>query len=140
MSADASETTVRDFFETVWNEGDVARAAEFLAADFVSHNGFQLELLGPEGYARGVAMMRHALPDLHTTLELVISTGDYVCVRGRDRGTHLGELFDHPPSGRAVSATWIEIFRIRDGKIAEGWLEMDTAGFLRQLTQDVTSE
>ena len=136
MPVASNETVVRRFFETVWNEGDVAQIASFMAADFAGHNGLQVEVTDADGYAGAVSMLRGAMPDLHTTLEIVVSDGDYVCVRGSDHGTHVGELFGHPGSGRDVSATWIEIFRMRDGKLAEGWLEMDTAGYLRQLTAD----
>ena len=134
MPVASNETVVRRFFEVVWNQGDVAQVDAFMAPDFVSHNGLHVAISDSAGYARGVSMLRGALPDLHTTLEILISQGDYVCVRGRDRGTHVEELFGHPGSGREITMSWIEIFRMRDGKLAEGWLEMDTAGFFGQLT------
>jgi hypothetical protein len=31
------------------------------------------------------------------------------------------------------TVTWIDIFQIEDGKLAEAWLEIDTADFGRQL-------
>jgi predicted ester cyclase len=136
MSAPSNETVVRQFFEVVWNQGDVTQIDAFMAPDFISHNGLRVVISDSDGYAKGVAMMRGGLPDLHTTLEILISDGDYVCVRGRDHGTHVGELFGHPGSGREMTMSWIEIFRMRDGKLAEGWLEMDTAAFFAQLAAD----
>lgn len=136
MPVASNETVVRRFFEVVWNEGDTARIDAFMAPDFVSHNGLRVAVSDADGYAKGVAMLRGAFPDLHTDLELVISDGDYVCVRGRDRGTHVGELFGHPGSGRELTTSWIELFRMRDGRLAEGWLEMDTAAFFSQLAAD----
>ena len=35
---------------TVWNHGDVTPAANFLAADFVSHNTLKVTVLDPDGY------------------------------------------------------------------------------------------
>src|SRR4051812_14835767 len=131
MPGDSNETVVRRFFELVWNQGDVTQIDAFMASDFVSHNGLQVAIDDSDGYAKSVSMLRSAMPDLHTTLEILISDGDYVCVRGQDRGTHVGELFGHPGSGRELAMSWIEIFRMRDGKLAEGWLEMDTAGLMR---------
>jgi len=133
VSSASNETTIRRFFEVVWNKGDVAQIDAFLAPDFRSHNGLQVAITDSAGYAHGVLMMRTALPDLSTMLELVFSDGDYVCVRGRDRGTHVGELFGRRGGGRTVTMTWIEIFRMQDGRAAEGWVEMDTADFFRQL-------
>ena len=37
------------------------------------------------------------------------------------------------PTGRRFAITWIDIFRIEDGKLAEAWLELDVAEFQRQL-------
>jgi predicted ester cyclase len=133
VASASNETTIRRFFEVVWNRGDVAQIDQFLTPDFCSHNGLQAAITDPPSYAEGVHMLRTALPDLSTTLEIVFSDGDYVCVRGRDHGTHVGELFGRPGSGRAVTMTWIEIFRMQDGRAAEGWLETDTADFFRQL-------
>lgn len=136
MPVASNETLVRRFFDNVWNEGDVAQIGAFMAPDFVSHNGLNVTIKDVDGYAGAVSMLRSAVPDLHTTLEIVMADGDYVCVRGRDHGTHVGELFGHPGTNRELTMSWIEIFRVNDGKLAEGWLETDTAGFLSQLTTD----
>ncbi|MCJ7744051.1 MAG: ester cyclase [Dehalococcoidales bacterium] len=37
------------------------------------------------------------------------------------RGTHLGRLLDVPPSGKNIEINGIVIYRLADGKIAEGW-------------------
>jgi predicted SnoaL-like aldol condensation-catalyzing enzyme len=36
-------------------------------------------------------------------------------------------------SGRLVTTTWIEIFRMESGKAVEGWVETDTKGLMDQL-------
>lgn len=41
-----------------------------------------------------------------------------------------------PASGREVTTTWIEIFRIKNGKAAEGWLESDSASLRNQLVAE----
>ena len=40
------EANVRRFFEEVWNQGNVVVADEFLAAEFTSHNNFDVTILG----------------------------------------------------------------------------------------------
>lgn len=104
---------------TVWNHGDVTPAANFLAADFVSHNTLKVTVLGPDGYGRAVAAHRAALPDPTTTLEELFAAGDRATVRGTDRGTHQGEFMGRPAAGRHVTSTWIEIFRLQAGKAVE---------------------
>jgi len=50
-------------------------------------------------------------------------------------GTNTGtfDLFGLPPTGRPVTMTGQEIFRVRDGKLAEIWHQEDVPGMLRQL-------
>jgi predicted ester cyclase len=75
-----------------------------------------------------VVAYRAAAPDLVTSLEDVIVAEDRVVVRGTDRGTHQGEFMGKVGSGRFVTVTWIEIFRMESGKAVEGWIESDTTG------------
>ena len=49
------------------------------------------------------------------------------------RGTHWGELFGVPPTGKPVSITGIVVSRVAVRKIAEEWEVIDLLGVLRQL-------
>ena len=106
------EADVRRFFEEVWNQGNVVAAGDFLAAEFTSHNTFDVAILGPDDYGRAVLDYRTAFPDLTVTLEDVFASGDRVAVRGTDRGTHQGEFMGRAATGRPMTATWIEIYGI----------------------------
>ena len=53
------------------------------------------------------------------TINEMIAEGDRVMVRWSSRGTHLGESHGLPPTGKQVTNSGINIFRIADGKIAE---------------------
>ena len=128
------ETAVRRFFQRVWNEGEVEATNDFLAPEFISHNTFDMTISGPTEYGQGVLQLRQAFPDLVTTLEDVFAVGDRVAVRGIDRATHRGEFMGRAASGRTVTMTWIEIFRLRDGKAVEGWVETDMQHLMNQLS------
>jgi steroid delta-isomerase-like uncharacterized protein len=132
MSHQENEVAVRRFFQNVWNDGDVSRAREFIAEGFVSHNTVDVAILGPDEYGQAVATYRTAFPDLVTTVEDVFAAGDRVAVRGTDRGTHIGEFMGRPATGRKITSTWIEIFRIENGKAVEGWLETDARHLLNE--------
>ena len=128
------EADVRRFFEEVWNQGNAAAAADFLDAEFVSHNAFDVTIIGPDQYGQAVLDYRTAFPDLTVTLEDVFASGDRVAVRGIDRGTHQGEFMGRAATGRPMTATWIEIFRLRSGKAVEGWVEADVQRMLDQIS------
>jgi steroid delta-isomerase-like uncharacterized protein len=136
MSDDEVRAAVRRFFDEVWNKGNVGETEAFLAPDFVSHNTFDVRIIGPRQYGEAVTDYRVAFPDLNTTLEDVLVDGDRVAVRGTDRATHRGDFMGFPASGREVTTTWIEIFRMENGKAAEGWVESDYATLRSQLVPE----
>jgi predicted ester cyclase len=103
MSDDELRTAVRRFFDEVWNKGNVGETESFLAPEFVSHNTFDVRIVGPREYGEAVTDYRASFPDLQTTLEDVLVDGDRVVVRGTDRGTHRGDFMGFPASGRQVT-------------------------------------
>jgi predicted ester cyclase len=133
MSEVDSKAAVRRFFEEGWNKGDLAEVKAFIADEFVSHNSLDYSIQSADDYFRGVVAYREAFPDLVTSVEDVVAEGDRVVARGTDRGTHRGSFMGRAPTGRSVTVTWIEIFRMESGKAVEGWLESDTYKLMDQL-------
>jgi predicted ester cyclase len=80
-------------------------------------------------------MVRKAFPDLKFTADAVLSDGEFVAGRWTMTGTNTGPfgLFGLPPTGRPVTMTGQEIFRVSGGKLAELWHQEDVPGMLRQL-------
>jgi predicted ester cyclase len=113
----------RTALEQVCARGDLERAHELYAADFVDHVN-ALEFRGHDGIARSVAMYRALFPDLRIEVLDQVSEGDRVVSRWRLLGTH---------RGRRVSLPGITISRFRDGHIAEDWTASDNLTLLRQL-------
>jgi predicted ester cyclase len=58
---------------------------------------------------------------------------DLVATRKTFRGTHLGELWDLPPTGKRVELEFIDIFRVCDGRLVEHWTSMDIAALRQQM-------
>jgi predicted ester cyclase len=80
-------------------------------------------------------MIRRAFPDAAFEADVVISDGEYVIGRWTMSATNTGtfDLFGLPPTGRPVTMTGQEIFRVRDGRFAELWHQEDVGGMLTQL-------
>ncbi len=134
-----SKEAARTFFDQVWSRGQVDRVGDFLADDFISHNTLKVSITSPADYAAGVVAYRLSFPDLVSTVHDVLAEGDRVAVRGTDRGTHRGPFMGREPTGRTVEIGWIEIFRMEDGKAAEGWVEADFGDLLAQLDADISN-
>ena len=65
--------------------------------------------------------------------QTIIAEGDKVVARVTMTGTHTGDFWGVPPTGRKVNLTAIYIVRIADGKIVEHWGEEDGMKVFRQL-------
>jgi len=77
--------------------------------------------------------LRAAFPDRVDVIEQVIADGDRVGLLFRVTGTHTGNFFGIPPTGRPVNVYEVALLRIVDGQMVEGWFMMDEAELLRQL-------
>ena len=74
-----------------------------------------------------------AFPDVHVTVEDLIAEGDKVVERTAAGGTHKGEFYGIPATGKQITWTEIHIYRLKDGKITELWSQIDLLGLLTQL-------
>jgi len=113
----------RAALEEVCARGDLERARELYAGDFIDHVN-ALEFRGQEGIARSVAMYRALFPDLRIDVVDQVSEGDRVVSRWVLQGTH---------RGRRVTLPGITISRFEDGKIAEDWTVSDNLTLMRQV-------
>jgi len=133
MSADANRTLAQRFYEEVWNKGNLDAVTDLMTSDFVDHAAPPGFPTGPEGAKQVFIMYRNAFPDFRLSVEDLIAEDDKVVARWVTHGTHQGELMGIPPTGKAVTVTGIDVFRLAGGKIAEHWAEFDTLGMMQQL-------
>jgi steroid delta-isomerase-like uncharacterized protein len=133
MSAMENKEIVRQFWG-LWEEGNIGLVDELVGSDYVNHSpGMPNPPEGPEGIKAVVSMFRAGMPDLRVDIEDVIADGDKVVMRYRIEGTHEGELFGVPPTGRRVSIESITVERVSGGKIREHWRVTDTLDMMQQL-------
>src|SRR5690606_20771032 len=120
--------------EEVWNQGQLDVLDELLAPDYVNHSSSMPDAPpGPEGVKPIVAAMRRAFPDLHYTIDRMVVGDDAVAVRVTLTGTHVGDFFGIPPTGKPLKVTRTNIEQFRDGKIVAHWRTTDELSLLRQL-------
>jgi predicted ester cyclase len=132
MSAEENKALVRRFVEGFWNEGNTSTADELMAPGAEIHmpTGETLDLYGLKGLA---VRFREAFPDWHSTFVELIAERDRVAERWTGRGTHLGELWGIPPTGRRVEGPGSVFYRIAGGKIVEFRGQFDMMGLMQQL-------
>jgi steroid delta-isomerase-like uncharacterized protein len=133
MSTEQNKAIRRRFDEEIVNKKNLAALESFYAPNYVDHAAIPGFPPGVEGVKQRHAAFFAAFPDSQIALEDQIAEGDKVATRFTIRGTHTGEFFGIPPTGKAASVTGIDIMRIVDGKIAEYWGQMDMLGLMQQL-------
>ena len=134
MSTEDNKANARRFYEEVWNQRNLAITDELSAINFVDQS-LQPPVHGLEGLKRFISMYLTAFPDIHFTIEDLISEGDKVVVRYTATGTHQGELMGIAPTGKHATVTGISINRFENGKVVESWSNFDALGMLQQLGQ-----
>ncbi len=86
-----------------------------------------------EPYKQFVHGVYESLPDLHHDIQDLIAEGDRVVMRAVDSGTQKGEFMGVAPTGNKVKISAIGIFCFKEGKIVEGWEELDMMGLMQQI-------
>ena len=81
----------------------------------------------------GLQSFYAGFPDGHHVIEDYVVEGDRVVTRCRFEGTHTGNFFGVPPSGRKVSVAVIHIDRFTDGKLVEHLGQIDLLGLMQQI-------
>jgi predicted ester cyclase len=93
----------------------------------LARNAADQNFPGPGQYLRG------AFPDRHDAIEDIIADGDMVGMLFRITGTHRGNFFGIPPTGKTIDLYEAGIFKLADGRITEAWFMADEAALLKQL-------
>ena len=139
MGEEDNKAVVLHFVEEVQGKHRLDLVNDMLHPDYIDHA--QPGGLPPapgvtdarEAFKRFFRVMLQAFPDLDVTIEDQIAEGDKVVTRKIFHGTHRGELWGQPATGKRVNLEVIDIFRVHEGKIIEHWAELDLLALGRQL-------
>jgi predicted ester cyclase len=92
---------------------------------------------GLEAFLGFLGAFRTAMPDARIEGRIFVEQGDVVAVEGTYSGTHTGPLASPqgtiPPTGKRMVLPFVDLFRVRNGKIAEHRVYYDQMAFLGQL-------
>lgn len=97
MTAKESKAIVDHVWQEFFIQGNLDKADEFFAPDYVNHDPAAPEdRHGPEELRQFLSIYHNAFPDMQFIIEDVIAEGDEVAVRWTVRGTHQGEFMGIP--------------------------------------------
>lgn len=116
--------------------GDPAAEQEFLAADYQVIRG-EFHNLSYNAAGSELADMLDdpgvAIADREVEIVELVGEGSTVVVQYKIRGTHQGNLFGIPATGKSIDIDSVAIFELADGKIEDGWFMSEEVLLLNQL-------
>jgi steroid delta-isomerase-like uncharacterized protein len=136
-SGEAAKTVVRAFYDS-YNRKDVQASFDaYISTNLRNHAmGGRYDRAG---WLAGDATLFPAFVDFTFTVLDQVAEGDKVATRWTMGGTHTGEFFGLPASGKTAFLTGTSVDRVENGQIVEHWSDMDFTGFLQQMGNPVPS-
>lgn len=128
-----NKAVVRRFVEEVQNDKNPDVFDERNHPDFVNLSAPPGMPSDREGGRMFLWSFFSAFPDSRWTIDDMIAEGDGVATKKTFTGTQTGAFGDVPASGNHVTLQYVDILRLRDGRIVEHWLCLDQLSFLQQL-------
>jgi steroid delta-isomerase-like uncharacterized protein len=116
-----------------FNERDLSLLDDVIAADYVNHAALPGTSPGPAGQAQVMERLWTAFPDARFEIEVLAEDGDTVVCIGTMSGTHQGELFGIPGSGKSIAWRQCHILTVTDGRATAHRAIRDDLGLMRQM-------
>jgi steroid delta-isomerase-like uncharacterized protein len=129
-------SVLKRWFEEVWNQGREATIDELLAPDAKVHGLADAdgnEVSGVEPFRAYWRAFRTTFSDIHIDVQDIVTEGDLSVARFVVTARHTGEGLGKPPKGNPVEFSGMTMVRIEDGKLVEGWNNVDFATMVQQI-------
>jgi steroid delta-isomerase-like uncharacterized protein len=129
-----NKKVIREFVEAV-NRQDWSRFDELVAPGFVRHSSTfgQSQVTTRAQLREYLKAEFRTFPDAHESINFLVAEGDKVTVHSHCHATQQGPMGSFAASGKVLSADFISIYCIAQGRIIEAWVEWDSLNGLIQL-------
>jgi steroid delta-isomerase-like uncharacterized protein len=122
---------------TAWTDAearrDLTRHRDFIHDDIVVNQAGAESVVGFDGYIAMMETLYAGMPDFHVVMEDQFATDERVVCRWRSGGTHQGDLFGMPATGKPIDYTGVSLWEFDDGKARRGWVFADSVSLMAQL-------
>ena len=129
MSLEKNKAIILSLYEAD-NKKDLTILDEVISPDFFDPT---FRLRGPESYKQFENAFFKVFPDWIETIEDIIAEGDKVWVRFTGTGTHKGEWRGLAPTGKKITFSGVQIWRLVDGKVVSKDSIINLLDALKQL-------
>ena len=121
MSLEYNKTVVARIYTEVNDAQQYDVLDEICQPDIIIHDPLTGDTQGLEAYKGLFAFFHQGFPAQRTELRQFVAEGDYVALLHTHHAHNNGSFNGIPPTGRQIVVPGLELFRLKDGKIAEFW-------------------
>lgn len=121
MSTEQNKALARRVFTEANDDQRYEVLDELCHPDVIIHDPFSGEQRGIEAFRSLLAFFRQAFGEQRTELHVAVAEGDYVAILHTHHARSTGPFLGAAASGGWVVVPGVELFRMREGKIAEFW-------------------
>jgi predicted ester cyclase len=137
MSSNLDDTAhnkelIRTLHHRLWGERDLSILEELIASDAVMHWG--------DSDSNAMAAVREdveryftAFTDVRTSIDDLVAESDKVVLRWTTTGVQTGPYGKVLPTGREVTMTGVDTYRLNGGRVVEAWSMWDALAVYQQL-------
>ncbi len=125
-----------EFFDALWNRGDVNFAQELCADNFTDFTLPDTEEGDIVAFQDFVLTLRAAFPDLRAEVLDSYQDADYIILRGFFRGTLRAEYQGFAPAQKPLEWESIDILHVENEKLVERWAQNDLLEQLNESEED----
>ncbi len=139
QKATGAELSIPERFAATLNAHDIEAFAALFSDSYVNHQASAAAPAPKAGVTPKMATVAFfaarlkGLPDLNVSIQVSLAQADKVAASFAYEGTHNGIYLGIPPTGKRITFTSCDIFRVAEGKIVEHWGMGDIAGVVAQL-------
>lgn len=130
----APEQVVRDFLNAV-NDRDYSALSDVLSESmtWIDPSLPEKEVHGSDGFETMLREIVVGFPDFHIEVLDIVADENVVMAELLYTGTHAGEFFGLPPTGREIEFQGVEKYQIESGDIERGRVYFSDAELKEQL-------
>jgi predicted ester cyclase len=133
MTLERNRISILSFFHNVIGAGNLDLLDQLAVDDYEDHVALSGQGRGREGLKRRVAKIRAAFQPRHELHDVIVEA-DRVAVHWTLSGVHSGEFLGLSPTQRPVEFDGVDMYAMRDGRMAAHWNVVDMFAFYRQAT------
>jgi len=130
MDLEKNKALIARFDKACIEQNNAAVLDEMVSDQVINHAAQPGKPNGKESFHHFLHALHAGLTDIKVSVLRQAAENDLVITHKAISGTHSGNLFGVPASGKALSFEAIEIIRLENDKYAEHWVQSNMAQVL----------